>query len=214
MPTHETRDDAGGIDDEPPFGSFPEERGYDDLQGAPYAQAVAEIQAREIPPERRVMTTKPKQRRITKVQRMLLDLMKLSSFNEFNGPKVVESLLAHRDLWIAVMMDREAYRAQSAYQEQREKLKKGEDAGLPISPIDTIRLRDLCEGYWNVDAVFIIPEPGKEDSLELLVRREWNADEIDWYDPLDAGVILHGGISANKPIVTTKVDRILRVWWD
>jgi len=157
-------------------------------------------------------TTKTK--KITKVQRLLLDLMRMATFNEYNGDAVVESLLSHRDLWIAVMIDREGYRAQYLIGEQREKREKGEEIGLPISPIDTIKLRDVSEGYWNVDTVLILPEPGKEDSLELLVRREWNADEIDWYEPLDAGLIIHGDLAFGKPMVTTKVDRMLRVWWD
>jgi len=148
-------------------------------------------------------------RKNTKIQAMLLKLMREASFNDFDGNIVVDSLLAHRDLWIACMIDREAY--QASY--ERERRANGEkQGGLPVSPIDTIRLRDISEGYWNVDALFILPEPGKEDELELLARKEWNADEIDWYDPLDAGLIMHGSYEDTKG--STRVEKMLRVWWD
>ena len=39
-------DDDPAVDDEPPWGSFPEERGHDDLVGAPHAQAHAEVERR------------------------------------------------------------------------------------------------------------------------------------------------------------------------
>ena len=45
----EPDDDYGDdpvIDDEPPFGSFPEERGTD-LNGTPYGEALRELRARE-----------------------------------------------------------------------------------------------------------------------------------------------------------------------
>lgn len=154
---------------------------------------------------------------ISKIQRIQLNLLRESSFNDFDGKMVGDSLMEHRDLWIAFLLDRECYGAASRMNDQREKIRKGEPAGLPICPIDTIRLRDLADGYWNVDALFVLPAPGKEDSLELLARRDWRADEIDWCDPLDAGSVWVYGNKKPKigeqPQVIT-VEKMLRVWWD
>lgn len=39
-------DDDPVIDDEPPWGSFPEEHGWPDLEGMPFSEAVKEVNAR------------------------------------------------------------------------------------------------------------------------------------------------------------------------
>lgn len=40
-------EDEEPLDDEPPFGSFPEERGYPDLSGTPYRAALRELSFRQ-----------------------------------------------------------------------------------------------------------------------------------------------------------------------
>lgn len=153
------------------------------------------------------MTTKTTKKAISKIQRIQLNLLRESSFNDLDGNKVADDLMLYRDLWIAFLIDREAYSAEGERRRQRESLTRvGKLEGLPVAPIDTIRLRDLAAGYWNVDALFILPVPGKEDKLELLAN-SWNADEIDWYDPLDARYA--GGFPPGAPI-----EKMLRVWWD
>lgn len=148
------------------------------------------------------MTTKTT-KAISKIQRIQLNLLRESSFNELDGKKVADDLMMYRDLWVAFLIDREAY---GPCHIMRERYGKGLEPGqLPVAPIDTIRLRDLAAGYWNVDALFILPAPGKEEKLELLAH-SWNADEIDWYDPLDARY------SAGFPGMP--IEKMLRVWWD
>jgi hypothetical protein len=92
-------------------------------------------------------------REISAIQQLYLDLIKLSSFNDFDGPAVVASLLEHRDVWHSATMIRE----QDDYH---------------------IVLRDLPR-YNNVDALFIAATPGQEAALEALAET-WHADEIDW----------------------------------
>jgi len=120
-------------------------------------------------------------------------LMRLSTFNEFDGDRVADSLIEHDDLWEAWILDRAAYGAEY----HRRRIAEGDPpkSGLAVEPIDLIRLRDLKAGYWNVDSLYILPIKGKEKELELLAHK-WDADEIDWYDGQDCG----------RPV--------LRVWWD
>ena len=141
------------------------------------------------------MTTKTKT--ISKPQKIQIQLMRMSSFNEFNGDVVCDDLIKHRDLWKAFLWDREAYSAEHYRREIRDRGLGLKDDELPIAPIDTIRLRDLAAGYWNVDCLLILPEEGREQELyELADSPGWCADEIDWYSGLDAG------------------EKMLRVWWD
>lgn len=127
-------------------------------------------------------------------QDLQFTLMRLATFNEFNGDAVADLLVEHSDLWEGWILDRSAYGAEY----ERRKLEEGPlpPGKLPVEPIDLIRLRDIGAGYWNVDTLFILPRKGKEKDLELLARKEFYADEIDWVDGQDCG----------RPV--------LRVWWD
>lgn len=116
------------------------------------------------------------------IQALQFELMRKASFNEFDGNHVVDSLLAHQDLWTGVVMDRADYWYKDGRNGHSE-------------PVDLIKLRDIHEGYWNVDTVYILAAEGKEDALELLVRKEWGADEIDWMQ-------------------NTHIGKYLRVWFD
>jgi hypothetical protein len=135
---------------------------------------------------------------INPIQELNLKLIRQASFNGFDGPMVVDSLLAHKDLWRAVIIDREGF------------VSFKEDGPNFSSAIDLIKLRDLESGYWNVDTLFILPVKGKEAELELLAR-DWYADEVDWYGGNEVAGAALG--SYNKE--TAKNPRvILRVWWD
>lgn len=127
------------------------------------------------------------------VQVLLLELMRQASFNEFDGNRVASDLLANRHLWQACFIDRAAWFADA----RRRELTSGRDP-LPqysIEPIDLIRLRDLPDGYWNVDTLYILPEDGADDEL-LALASTWAADEIHWIDGGDVR------------------RTVLRVWWD
>lgn len=161
-------------------------------------------------------TTKaPKTLPISKIQLLQLELLRASTFNELNGGTVADSLLENRDLWIAALIDREAYTAEYYRRERASGIKPpyGGNPDLPIASIDTIRLRDMALGYWNVDALFILPAPGKEEKLELLAHT-WNADEIHWYHPLDANFVQTKETKLGQNMVGIQVERMLRVWWD
>lgn len=129
---------------------------------------------------------------LPEVQRLNLRLMELASFNSFDGPKVVQSLLNNKDLWQACLMDREAY-----------------------GRISLIKLRDMADEtvqrlgkqIWSVDTLFIVPQADTRIQVRLLRLAEtWEADEVDWILWPEAGNLLGGSIGDKLPI--------LRVWWD
>ena len=95
--------------------------------------------------------------KINKTQKLVFELMKKATFNEFDGKKVVKDLIENRDLWRAVVMDREGY---SPYNES-------------LLVIDLIKLRDLEADVYNVDTVFILPADGDEvmRKLETLAKK-------------------------------------------
>lgn len=137
--------------------------------------------------------------RTTTPQDLQFTLMRLATFNEFNGDVVADALIAHDDLWEGWILDRSAYGALYGLRMLEDKcIENGGpiEGQLSIEPIDFIRLRDIAAGHWNVDTLFILPVEGKEKDLELLVRREFYADEIGWVD----------GQDCRRPV--------LRVWWD
>ena len=106
-------------------------------------------------------------RKDNEAQRLNLELMRIASFNNYDGEKVVKSLLRNRSLWKAVLIDME-----------------GGSEGISL-----IKLRDLPDAFWNVSTVFILAEEGKEDQLLRIVRR-WRADEINWIEERRAANML------------------------
>lgn len=114
---------------------------------------------------------------MNKIQEIQLDLIKLASFNSFNGDRVASDLLANTDCWRGVIMTR----------------------------LDSlIQLRDVAEGYWNVDTMFIVPVAGKENKLERLALT-WEADEVSFLTKEETATLL-GCYPASV--------KLLRIWWD
>ena len=130
---------------------------------------------------------------INEVQQLQFELMKKASFNFFNGEKVVKDLIVNKNLWKGVVMGR----AQYAF----------DDSDLYKELIDLICLRDIANGLWNVDTVYILVEEGCEDELEKLANI-WDADEIWWMKDKVAQQCL--GIGTSKDYS----KKILRIWWD
>jgi hypothetical protein len=94
---------------------------------------------------------------MTEAQRLNLDLIRLAGFNDFDGERVVEDLLAHRDLWDAVLLEQRGLRA----------------------------LFELPHDHWWGDTLHILPSadrPGAAQDLEALAHT-WRADEVGWTHP-------------------------------
>src|SRR5438105_6982113 len=86
------------------------------------------------------------------VQEIQLELLRRTSFNALDGERVYASLLKHRDLWLAVLLDRPGV---PNYAEPGSLLMSG-----------LIKLRDLPENFWNGDTLFILTQSDSH-------AREW-----------------------------------------
>jgi hypothetical protein len=69
------------------------------------------------------------------VQEIQFELIRRSSFNALDGPRVLESLQRHRELWLSVVFDRIGF--------------CDTESLLPISSL--IKLRDLPRNIWNAE---------------------------------------------------------------
>jgi hypothetical protein len=90
--------------------------------------------------------------------------MRRSSFNEFDRPRVVRDLRAHRRLWCGVVMDR-------------------------LGSGQLIKLRDIDQDIWNVDTVYILSSRVDDAALTRLARR-WHADDVSWLSHADTSDLL------------------------
>ena len=128
---------------------------------------------------------------INEVQELQFRLMCKASRNFFDGNKVVDSLIEHKDLWKGVVMTRAAYNTPEArdYSEV----------------VNLICLRDIENNFWNVDTIYILPEPEKEKELYKLAKK-WDADEVNWLSSKVSQRFL--GVGGDENL------KILRVWWD
>lgn len=94
---------------------------------------------------------------ISKIQQIQFDLMRLSSFNNFDGNQVVDDLIKHRNLWRGVILDRD----------------------------DLIKLRDIEDDYWNVDTLYILTSGENDVKLQELAE-DWGADETEYLTQQEA----------------------------
>ena len=108
-----------------------------------------------------------------------------------HGERVVRSLLAHRELWEAALLDRDSVHNRRL---------------LPAMGL--IKLRDLDQNFWNADTLWILSP--NVDSARRLQRLhdedQWCGDEFHIFDnPEDVDNAL-GGAEDEQVLV--------RVWWD
>ena len=128
-----------------------------------------------------IISNSPQQpsKKISDAQKIQLDIIAKTNFNFFNGRRIAEWLKENHRMWRAVLL-----------------------------PLDFISLRDMDDGHWHADTLYIYPEDGWQFKLEEVMREQFNADEVSWI----------GGSSAADMLGTTEVkDKsyvILEAWWD
>jgi hypothetical protein len=100
------------------------------------------------------------------VQQIQLELIRRRRFNDFDGPKVADSLLRHRDLWLAAHMDRFGV----PHEEHPE--------WFPAFSL--IKLRDLAGDRWNVDSLVVLTEnvDRARQLAEIAKAEDWQADQL------------------------------------
>lgn len=128
------------------------------------------------------------------VQEIQLELIRRTAFNAFDGEKVLASLLKHRSLWLAVLLDRPGL---PNYAEPSRLLTSG-----------LIKLRDLPDNLWNADQLFIMTE--NHDQARALARiieeEDWGGEQpVVYEDQDDIDMALGAGRMGYG---------LLSVWWD
>ena len=118
-------------------------------------------------------------KQISESQQIQLDIISKTNFNFFNGRKIAEWLKENHKMWRAVLL-----------------------------PLDFISLRDMADGHWHADTLYIYPEDGWGFKLEEVMKEQFGADETRWI----------GGETAEDMLGTSEMrDKsyvILEAWWD
>ncbi|MFC9440478.1 hypothetical protein [Nocardia sp. NPDC057030] len=128
------------------------------------------------------------------VQQIQLELVRRRRFNDFDGELVVASLERHRELWVAVCMDRLGV-ASVEHPDW-------------FAPLSLIKLRDLPDDTWNVDTLFVLTESlDKARELAQVAEKErWLATEVTVQEnPEEMGNAL-----GSWPYT----EGVLTAWWD
>lgn len=97
---------------------------------------------------------------ISPIQELYLQLIAQSSFNDFDGKRVVADLRSHPEVWTSALMH-DNYEGQ-------------------------ITLRDLPENYNNVSILFVCIPQEQEEAFRQLADI-WNPDELGTIDPFGWG---------------------------
>jgi hypothetical protein len=116
---------------------------------------------------------------ISEVQQIQLDIIAKTNFNYFNGKEIAAWLKENHKMWRSVLL-----------------------------PLNFISLRDMADGHWHADTLYIYPEDGWGFKLEEIMKEQFHADETRWI----------GGESAVDMLGDSDVDDqshvILEAWWD
>jgi len=131
--------------------------------------------------------------RDTSVQDIQLELLRRTSFNALDGERVSASLLKHRNLWLAALLDRPG-------------VPNYAEPGLLLTS-GLIKLRDLRDNCWNADTLFILtPTRQAADRLaQIAEEEEWGGEVHVYKDQAEIDRALGTG---------GPEFGLLSVWWD
>jgi len=120
--------------------------------------------------------------KISEIQDLQLKVIGLTNQNALIGKKVEKLLRQNSHLWRTVFMpSKELY-----------------------------PLRDMEDGEWSADTLYVFVREGKESELEQLVKEKFDADAINWIDSNQTLELL--GYWKKDSIYNPKM--ILSVWWN
>jgi hypothetical protein len=127
------------------------------------------------------------------VQDIHLELLRRTRFNALDGEKVCASLVAHRQLWLAALLDRPGV------------ANYAEPGLLLIGGL--IKLRDLPQNLWNADTLFLLTPTRRE--AECLAQL---AEEEDWGGEVH---LYRDQEEIDRALGTGRQEYgLLSVWWD
>lgn len=127
------------------------------------------------------------------VQDIQLELLRRTKFNALDGERVVASLLQHRDLWLAALLDRPG-------------VPNYAEPGLLLTA-GLIKLRDLPDNYWNADTLFVLTRT--HEQARQLARI---AEEEDWGGEVQ---VFDDQQEIDRALGTGRQEYgLMSVWWD
>ena len=127
------------------------------------------------------------------VQDIQLELLRRTKFNALDGERVVASLLRHRGLWLAALLDRPGV---ANYAKPSFLLMSG-----------LIKLRDLPDNFWNADTLFILT--ATRTQAEELARI---AEEEDWAGEI---IVYRNQDEIDRALGIGRLEYgLLSIWWD
>ena len=119
------------------------------------------------------------EKKISEAQNFQLEVIAKTNFNSFNGKAIAAWLRENHKMWRSVLL-----------------------------PLDFISLRDMANGNWHADTLYIYPEDGYHFQLEEIMKEQFHADETQWI----------GGEEAMDLLGTDEIEDtshiILSAWWD
>lgn len=131
--------------------------------------------------------------RTASVQDIQLELLRRTKFNALDGEKVCASLLRHRHLWLAALLDRPGVPNYA------------EPGFLLLSGLT--KLRDLPDDIWNADTLYVLTPTRRE--ADLLARI---AEEEDWGGECQ---VYGNQKEIDMAVGAGRQDHgLLSVWWD
>jgi hypothetical protein len=140
--------------------------------------------------------------RITPAQEIYLQMLDAGGrWGGFNGPRIAADLRANLPLWRTLVFTRQSHMpAGSSDTELRHR-------------VDLIALRDSPKGVINLDRLFIVPEPGKQDEFEKLARH-WLATEMTWISRADAASAMGRKAKFYHDYAVDEPRYLLNLWWE
>jgi hypothetical protein len=141
----------------------------------------------------RYTMSEPVSLRDASVQDIQLELLRRTRFNDMYGEKLVASLLRHRDLWLAALLDRPGVPNYA------------EPGFLLISGL--IKLRDLPDNIWNADTLYVLtPNHDLARQLAGVAESEDWGGEVHVYEDQQE---IDRAVGAGR-----QGYGLLSVWWD
>ena len=119
------------------------------------------------------------EKKISQAQQIQLEVIAKTNFNFFNGERIAQWLRENHKMWRAVLL-----------------------------PLNFISLRDMHDGHWHADTLYIYPEDSWQFELEEVLKEQFGADETRWIGGETAGDMLGTSEVEDKSYV------ILEAWWD
>jgi len=111
------------------------------------------------------------------IQELQLELIRRTRFNNLDGTRVAQDLLAHRDLWEAALLDRP-------------------------EPLSLIKLRDLAGNHWNADTLLILAVDGPSAARLAEFAEAWAADAAQVHSAEETQRELGGAYSEQHRLVS------------